>query len=171
MKEIIFVLFALLTVGSALYIAISRNIVYAVFSLLLTLGSVAALYVFLGADFLAGIQLLVYVGGILVLIIFAVMLIQGIEKGKDTNPRRVPVVALIFALILLSSFLYAIWQVDWPTGVNPVNAPSTKAIGNSLLKNYLLPFEAISVLLLIGLIGSVTVARLAHQKGDPKQEQ
>lgn len=168
MKEIIYLLFVLLAVGSALYIALSRNILYTAISLLVTLSAIAGMYVLLGADFLAGIQLLVYVGGVLVLLLFAVLLVQGIEKNRQTNPARFPAVSAVVAGLLLIGLVSLIWEVDWQAAAG-VNEPITKSIGNSLLQKYILPFELISVLLLLGLIGGVTIARLAHHKNEDSE--
>ncbi len=163
MKEFIFVILLMLAVGSAFFIAFSRNMVHSVFSLLVTLSAVAGFYVLLGADFLAGIQLLVYVGGILVLLIFAVMLTQGIVKSENNNPVRRAWLPFVIALVFIAIWVYGIWNVNWTSG-QLVNEPITKSIGNNLLTKYLLPFEVISILLLVGLIGAVAVVRLALQK-------
>jgi NADH-quinone oxidoreductase subunit J len=82
MKEIIFYLFAIITVVPAVIVVTTKNIIYAAFALMFTLFGVAGLYVFLSADFLAAVQVLIYVGGILVLILFGVMLTRGILDLK-----------------------------------------------------------------------------------------
>lgn len=172
MKDIIFLILALITIGSAIYIAFSKNIVRSVFSLLLTLSSIAGFYVFLSADFLAGIQLLVYVGGILVLLIFAVVLTQGIGQTDNSNPSRSPWISVVILLVFLAVWLFGIWDVNWGS-VEGIQKPVTHLIGNNLLTKFLLPFEVISVLLLVGLIGAVAVVRLtlnAQQQSDSSDE-
>ncbi|MGH7809150.1 MAG: NADH-quinone oxidoreductase subunit J family protein, partial [Candidatus Binatia bacterium] len=102
----VFYLIALLTVGSAGMVAFSRNIIYSAFSLLGTFMGVAGIYVFLGADFVAAVQVLIYVGGILVLILFAVMLTHRITDVEITNRAagRIP------ALLLVALFLVLVIQ-------------------------------------------------------------
>src|SRR5690606_11919360 len=98
----VFYLIALVTVGSAVVVAFSRNIIYSAFSLLGTFAGVAGLYVFLGADFVAAAQLLIYVGGILILILFAVMLTHRITDVEITNRAAGRVPALIIVGVFLA---------------------------------------------------------------------
>src|SRR5918993_3037259 len=97
----VFYLMAIITVGSAAVVAFSQNIIYSAFSLLGTFAGVAGLYVFLGADFVAGVQVLIYVGGILVLIQFAVMLTHRITDVEITNRAAGRIPALIIIGILV----------------------------------------------------------------------
>lgn len=165
MKEAIFLITALITVGSALYVAFSRNLIYSAFALLLTLSGVAGLYVFVGADFLAGIQLLLYVGGVLVITIFAIMLSAEIDSSYRTNPARSPWIAATLLLLFLAAALYAIWNIPWPENPLPVE-PTTNPTGEALLTTYILPFELISLLLLVGLIGAIGVLRPTLQRNE-----
>ncbi len=128
--------------------------------LLVTLCGVAGLYGLLSADFLAGIQILIYVGGILILIVFAVMLTQNISEGKKSNPSRFPLVSLVIGIVFLGGMGYFIWRFPWNNGYFSFK-PITTDLGNALLKEYLLPFEVISILLLVGLIGALTIARVS----------
>src|SRR5215475_14942324 len=102
----VFYLVAIITVGSAAMVAFSRNIIYSAFSLLGAFGGVAGIYVFLGADFVAAVQLLIYVGGILVLVLFAVMLTHRITDVQITNRAagRIP------ALLVIGVFIYILVQ-------------------------------------------------------------
>ncbi|MBI4713338.1 MAG: NADH-quinone oxidoreductase subunit J, partial [Planctomycetes bacterium] len=104
--QVIFYAFAALVVGSAFIVAFSRNIVYSAFALLLTFFGVAGLYVFLAAEFLAAAQVLIYVGGILVLILFAVMLTNKITDVKLSNPATSPWIAAPLALVIFAGLLY-----------------------------------------------------------------
>jgi NAD(P)H-quinone oxidoreductase subunit 6 len=155
----VFYLVTILTVGSALMVAFSRNIIYSAFSLLGTFAGVAGLYVFLGADFVAGVQLLIYVGGILVLILFAVMLTHRITDVEITNRAagRIP------ALIITGSFVYLLIQTvretPWVKVKEVVYQPTTAKIGDLFLDSYLLPFELASLVLLGALIGAVVLSR------------
>ena len=158
-STVIFYLLAALTVGSAAVVAFSRNIVYSAFSLLGTFAGVAGLYVFLGADFVAGVQVLIYVGGILVLILFAVMLTHRISDVEITNRAagRIP------ALLLLGVFGFLLLQIvretPWGKAGEAAYAPTTAKIGDLFLDQYLLPFELASLVLLAALIGAAVLSR------------
>src|ERR687892_1893948 len=102
-STVVFYLVAIITIGSALMVALSRNIIYSAFSLLGTFAGVAGLYIFLGADFVAAVQVLIYVGGILILILFAVMLTHRITDVQITNRAagRIPALLVTGTLIYL----------------------------------------------------------------------
>ncbi len=155
----VFYLVALITVVSAGMVAFSRNIIYSAFSLLGTFMGVAGLYVFLGADFVAAVQLLIYVGGILVLILFAVMLTHRITDVQVTNRAagRIPALILIGALIYL--LIETIKVTPWAKAKELTYAPTTASIGDSFLSAYLLPFELASLVLLGAMIGAVVLSR------------
>jgi NAD(P)H-quinone oxidoreductase subunit 6 len=149
---------AMVVVASAL-IAFSKNLIYSAFALLGAFFGVAGLFVLLGADFLAVIQVLVYVGGILVLYLFAVMMTSGISDVKVTN-RSIAVKAAVPAFLILLLLLgRLIYKTQWFTAETHAFIPTTAGIGNALLTEYLLPFELISILLLATLIGAVAMAR------------
>ncbi len=155
-----FWILATLTVGSACVVAFSKNIVRSAFSLLLTFWGVAGLYALCGADFLAAAQVLIYVGGILVLILFAVMLTHKISEFKLSNDASyTPISFLAFLSVLLILTFVVTYAVDWPElgQVNP--QPTSGPIGQALMREYLLPFEIVSVLLLAALIGAAFLAR------------
>jgi NADH-quinone oxidoreductase subunit J len=141
-------------------IAFSRNLVYSAFSLLGTFAGVAGLFVLLGGDFIAIIQLLVYIGGIMVLYLFAVLMTSGISDVKLTNQSiavKVAVPALLLLVLLLGKLIYG---TEWFVSDAAAKLePTTAAIGNALLTEYLFPFEIISVLLLGTLVGAVALGR------------
>ena len=157
---IVFYLFAAVAIGSAIVVVFSRNIVRSAFALLFTLVSVAAFYVLMMADFVGIVQLLLYVGGILVLIIFGVMLtnrqisVDIREKPFQTLP------ALIISSMIGGILAGAMWGAVWPSAAaDQPTAASAPAIGELFLTSYLLPFETASVLLLVALVGAVLMAR------------
>jgi len=156
---VIFYLVALVVVGSACVVAFSRNIVHSAFSLLGTFGGVAALYVFLGADFVAAVQILIYVGGILVLILFAVMLTHRISDVQITNRTVGRIPGLIAVAVFFAILLKAINETDWAKAKEVAYAPTTAEIGNLFLGDYLLPFQIAAVVLLVALIGAITLSR------------
>ena len=154
-----FAVSALILVSSAL-VALSRNIIYSAFSLLFAFVGVGLIYAMLSADFLAVAQLMLYVGGILVLLLFAVMLTSRIGESKRSNQSSSRWLALLVAAGLFCILATAVVRAPWKEHAGePSFGPTTASIGNSLLGPYLLPFEVVSVLLVVGLIGAVVVAR------------
>jgi NADH:ubiquinone oxidoreductase subunit 6 (subunit J) len=158
--QIVFWLMAILTVGSAIITAFSRNIVYSAFALLGAFAGVVGIYILLAADFVAMIQIFVYIGGILVLTIFAVMLTQGIGDVNVSNRAVGTVPALATTLIIGAVMLYATLKTPWYTTKAALTvAPTTYGIGNAFLDAYVLPFELASLVLLAALIGAVVISR------------
>jgi len=154
-----FYLFAALTLLSGLVVATSRNIVYSGFALLFTFFGVAGLYVLLSADFLAAMQVLVYVGGITVLILFAIMLTRDIADAAHSNPvLNRPASALAAAGVLVMN-LVVILGSDFPRRTAVSFEPISGGLGHQLLGKYLLPFEVASLLLLGVLVGAVVIVR------------
>lgn len=156
---VVFYLLAAITVGSAIGVAFAQSIVYSAFALMGALLGIASLFVFLGADFLGAVQLLVYVGGILVLMLFAVMLTHRISDVAVSNRAvgRLPglvVVGVVFVLMVRVAR-----QAKWFQGEPSVAAPTTYGIGHALLTDYVLPFEVASIVLLAALIGAIVVSR------------
>ena len=159
LATVIFYLVAAVTVVFAAVVAFSRNIVHSAFSLVGTFGGVAGIYVLLGADFVAAVQVLIYVGGILVLILFAVMLTHRIAEVQVTNRSVGRIPALIAAGILFLILVQAILETRWVKAQETGYLPTTAQIGDLFLQNYLLPFELASVVLLVALIGAVILSR------------
>jgi NADH-quinone oxidoreductase subunit J len=157
--QIVFYLFAAITVGSAFVVVFARNLIRSAFALLFTFGGVAALYAFIGADFLAATQMVIYVGGILVLLLFGLMLthkLYDLNLRSETHQVLPGLVAAIAVFAILTTFLIrAHWYNGGPSG----DSPTTSAIGELFMKDYLLPFEVASILLLIALIGAVMLVR------------
>ncbi len=159
LAQVIFYALALLTVGSAMLVAFSRNIVYSTFALLGAFMGVVGIYILLAADFVAMVQLLVYVGGILVLTIFAVMLTAGIADVTVSN-RAVGMGSAFFTVAIAAMvMLYAIARTQWHQAAAVTPMPTTYAIGNAFLGDYVLPFEVASLVLLAALIGAIVISR------------
>ena len=160
---IIFYALALITVASALITAFSRNIVHSAFALFGALAGVAGIYALLAADFLFIIQIFIYIGGILVVTIFAVMLTQGIAEVNVSN-RAVGVVPALVTVALAGAVMFdALVRTPWYRSdilmKPPPLGPTTYGIGNAFLGPYVLPFEIASVVLLAALIGAVVISR------------
>jgi len=156
---IAFYFFAAMTVLSAAVVVFARNIIHSAFALLFTFFGVAALYVFLGADFLAATQMVIYVGGILVLLIFGVMLTHKLYdmKLKSETYQFWPGLALVTIVFL--TLVYVMMRTTWHSrGTRALN-PTTAGIGELFMKDYILPFELASIFLLIALIGAAMIVR------------
>jgi NAD(P)H-quinone oxidoreductase subunit 6 len=156
---IIFYVLAIITVASALVTAFSRNIVHSAFALFGALAGVAGIYALLAADFLFIIQIFIYIGGILVVTIFAVMLTQGIAEVNVSN-RAVGVTPALITVILAGAVMfYAIIRTSWYRAQLRPITPTTYGIGNAFLGRYVLPFEIASIVLLAALIGAIVITR------------
>jgi len=167
-QTLMFLVLALLAIGSAGVVALSKNIIHSALGLLGTFLGVAGLYLLLSADFLAATQVLVYVGGTLTLILFAVMLTARIEQSKESNPSRglVAGVGLVGVVLLLLGKVAA--TTAWPVHSATTN-PSTAKLGHAFLGEYLLPFEIASLVLLAAMIGAVVLARRAIKPGSNEE--
>jgi NADH-quinone oxidoreductase subunit J len=158
--DIIFWFFAAVTLGSAAVVVFSRNIIYSAFSLLFTFFGVAGIYVLLSADFIAITQLLVYVGGILVLLVFGVMLTNKVVSVEmKTGTLQVMPASVVVALAagtLCGVFYVTDWRVIPSSNALPTTAGE---LGKMMMTTYLLPFEVASVVLLVALVGAAMIAR------------
>ena len=155
---------AAVALSGALGVLFLRNLFHAGLSLMLSLFAVAAIFVLLGAEFLAGVQVLIYVGAVAVLILFAVMLTQRITSRNVRQYTRALVPALLVVAGLAAVTALVMLKVELP----PLGAvPETSAIedlAGQLLSTYLLPFEVISLLLLGALVGAIVLARKEERK-------
>lgn len=162
LTTIAFYFFGALIIVFGAVVVFSKNIMHSAFSLLFTFFGIAGLYVLLSADFLAITQIMIYIGGILVLIIFGVMLTTGIT-GVDVKSGKMGRIKIILAGILTAfiagSLIVVFASTKWYlSGSAPVES-TVNLIGNELLTNYLLAFEAASMLLLIAIVGAAFIAR------------
>lgn len=159
--ELIFYFFGGITVLSAILILLNRNVLYNAFFLLISFLSVAALYVFAGADFIAVTQIMIYVGGILVLLIYGVMFTNRAQskQGIFVGQRNVFFGAMI-GLLLFSLLTFAITDSSSLTSMNNAVQPSStvSTLGVGLMTTYLIPFELAAILLLVALIGASLIA-------------
>ena len=160
--DIIFYLFALLTVGSAFFVVTTRNIVYAAFFLLFTFFGVAGIYVLLAADFVAIVQLIVYLGGILILLLFGVMLTNKITSVQIKSGAFQVLPATIGVGLLAGILIASMINTNWfSIGDTPFYIPesTTYNLGLLLVNEYAIVFELLGMLLLIALIGAASMAR------------
>ena len=159
MSELVFLFISALTLISAVFVVVNNQLIYSAIALLFTLFGVAGLYVFLWADFIAGIQILVYVGGILVLVVFGIMLTNKIRTVRISHKSMQQGVGAVISLWLFVFLMIALSKAPLAIseGIEPVG--TVREIGILLLTKYLLPFEAISLLLLGALIGAAVLSR------------
>ena len=167
MMQLAFFVFAAITVAGAFYLLFTKNVLYAAFSLLLTLLGIAGLFVFAGADFLAVSQIMIYVGGILILLIFGIMLTNN-KNFQRTNlqPNKIEVEnhnrfwAFLIAVLLFLGFLKIIFKANFHIiGKQTHIGSSIQQIGINLMTDYIFVFEVIGVFLLAALIGAVYIAK------------
>lgn len=146
---------------------LTRNLLYAGFSLLVTLLSLAGIFVLLFADFVAVAQLMVYVGGVLVLLLFGIMLSSRVHDQSVLSENVNKGWGILVSLLLLVGLSYTIWQADFSslpwlqnaqTDVLGPQKSTVQAIGVKLMTDFVLPFEVASLLLLIALIGAAYIA-------------
>jgi NADH-quinone oxidoreductase subunit J len=162
----IWVLLAALGVFGAGAVAFAKNVVHCGFGLLAALVSVAAMYAFLGADFLVATQVIVYVGGILVLVLFGVMMTHRISPKSLREEVIQPMAAGITGLVVFALSMLMILTTDWNALADPgVAEPTTKDLGRMFLTDWLFPFEFASVLLLVAMFGAAMLTR------EPKRDQ
>jgi NADH-quinone oxidoreductase subunit J len=158
-EALVFYILATVTLASAAVVILARSLIISAFALLFTFMGVAGLYFLLGADFLGATQLLIYVGGIMILLLFGVMLTHKLYDLdlKSERDRFAP--SLIVALGLFVLLASVAFRTEWKLGAGRIPAPTTAEIGRLFLTSYLLPFEAASVLLLMALMGAALIVR------------
>ena len=162
LTDILFYVFAALTLGCGVLVIVnpfSRNPVTSAMFLVLTIISMAGLFVLLHAFFLAAVQILVYAGAVIVLFLFVIMLLDLKEEAR----RRIKFYGFIAGIVAVSSIIALFFKSLNTTQLNP--APSlahegtTEALGKLLFTSYVLPFEVVSVLLLVAMIGVILLSR------------
>ena len=156
----LFYIFSFMIVVSGLLVVTLRNIFHCALFLIICLFSVAGVYVLLGADFIAAVQVLLYVGAIAVLMIFAIMLTAKVSGiGIKQQNEQVPI-AIITAVAFVAIALYGLGKTIWNIKTDAViSGDTTMAIGKLLMTTYVVPFEIVSVVLLAALIGAIVIAR------------
>ena len=159
MINFVFWFFVILIVLSAFSVVLNKNLIYAAISLLLTFLGIAALYVFLWADFMAGTQVLIYIGGILILLLFGIMLTHKITSVKISHTSVQKGIGGAVVLVLFIGLLWMIKITPWKMESAMEPEQTVNTIGTLLMTDFLLPFEVASVLLLGALIGAAVLAR------------
>ena len=158
-QEYAFVVVALVGTVAAVRLVTARNVVHAALYLVVTLASVAGAYLLLSAEFIAWVQILIYVGAIVILFLFGLMLTKAPIGREALDNQRRGVSALI-GLAILAGLVFLIQEAfDWDgTKIRPSGGSAT-VVGESIFRQYVLPFEVISFLLLAALIGAIVLSR------------
>ncbi|WP_187645473.1 NADH-quinone oxidoreductase subunit J [Streptomyces sp. TRM49041] len=159
--EIAFLLFGVVTLGAAVVTVTSRQLVHAALWLVVALGGVAVEYLLLTAEFIAWVQVLIYVGSVVVLLLFGLMLTRApIGRSPDADSGNRPA-ALVVALAAAAALVWVVvdaFRTTWIDLDGPAQG-STRVTGEMLFQNWVLPFEALSVLLLAALVGAIVISR------------
>ena len=159
MLQFVFIILSIITLGAAVAVVTSKNLFHSALFLALSFVGVAGLYVLLEAGFLAAVQIMVYVGAISILIIFAIMLTHRL-MAKDLVQRNTQWgISALVALLLFAVLGFVLLRVDWPVVEANVSSESISILGQELMNTYAVPFEVASVLLLVALVGSIIIAR------------
>jgi NADH:ubiquinone oxidoreductase subunit 6 (subunit J) len=154
-----FWIMAAVVVIAALGVVFIRNVFRAALALVLCFVTVAGLYITLSADFLAAVQILVYVGAISVLIILAIMMTRDVQQGSPANKLRIP--AFIVAVVVLGIMIYTVTQTSWQIAANAPLAPTTVPLATRLFSQngFILPVEIAAMLILAAILGAIVIAR------------
>jgi NADH-quinone oxidoreductase subunit J len=160
MLVILFILFGGLAIGCAINVVAQRNPLYCAISLIGVFMSLACLYLMLAAPFLAAVQVIVYAGAIMVLVVFVIMLlnVEQEEKRRIRIGFLVPA-AVVMAAVLIGEVVFFLSTVHPNPILQPTDIGLTASIGAKLFTNYLLPFEITSILLLMAIVGAMTLSR------------
>ena len=157
--DIAFWILAVVGVIAAAMVVMLRNVFRAALTLILCLLVVAGIYITLSADFLAGVQILVYVGGISILVILAIMLTREVQHGSPSNKFRIP--AFIVAAVFLGVMVYSVLNTPWLiSGAAPVT-PTTTTLATKLLGDggFILAVEIAAALILAAILGAIVLVR------------
>ncbi len=162
MSSVLFWIIAFVAIGSAFIVVLNKNLFYSAIALVFTFMGVAGLYVFLWADFMAGVQGMIYVGGILVLILFGIMLTNRISSVNISHSNYHQGIGAVIVIGIFFILGWMILETPWLRIVEQEPTQTVGKIGRLLMTEYLLPFEVASVLLLAALIGAAMLSRKAN---------
>ena len=162
MSWFVFVLVAVLTLGGALGVVLTRNVVHAALALLLSLLAIAGVYLVLFAEFLALVQVLIYGGAVTIVVVFALMLTRGGDYPRISDNRQWPLAAV--AALGLLAVLVPAFLINAP-GDTQAQSPAFSELANSLFTRWAIPFEIASLVLLVALVGAIIIARSGRDEG------
>ena len=148
-----------LLIGSALAVVLTKNLFHSVLYLALSLTATAGVFLALDAEFLAAVQLLLYAGGVITIVVFAIVVTERLVGERITQTSRHILAGLVLAGALLLALLRVLRGADLPVERQVITVDVTRAIGQVLLTEFVLPFELLAVLLLVGVLGALYFAR------------
>ena len=157
-SSVLFFLLAIGVVGGGLAVVTLRNIIHSAVAMMVCFGSLAGMYALLGAPIVAAAQVLIYLGAISVLILFAIMLTQAGDANLPAPFHRQLPIAAVVGMAIFGLVAWAVVQTDWGLATEAVGA-GVAAIAEAVFTTYALPFEIISLLLLVAIIGAIYLAR------------
>ncbi|MBI2852901.1 MAG: NADH-quinone oxidoreductase subunit J [Chloroflexi bacterium] len=159
LQSIVFWLLAIVSIAAALSVVSARNVFRAALALVLCFVTVAGLYITLNADFLAAVQVLIYVGGIAVLIVLAIMLTREIQRGSQSNRLRIP--AFLLAGLFFAVVAFALVNTGWKISTDDPLVPTTPALASRLIgpDGFILTVEIAAALLLAAVLGAIVLVR------------
>jgi NADH-quinone oxidoreductase subunit J len=150
---------AVVLIGSALAVVLTKNLFHSVLYLALSLTATAGVFLALDAEFLAAVQLLLYAGGVITIVVFAIVVTERLVGDRITQTSRSILTGVVLAGALLLGLLRFLRGADLPVERPVIGVDVTRAIGQVLLTEFVLPFELLAVLLLVGLLGALYFAR------------
>jgi NADH-quinone oxidoreductase subunit J len=162
MDVIIFLVFAVIAVVCGINVVVQTHPITSAISLVGVMGSLAVLYLLLGAEFIAAAQVIVYAGAVMVLFVFVIMLLNAgaeVKKGRSFMVQLLGVPLLLGLLILLAWFVQRLYPIGTTVRFGGFTGGGAAQIGRALFGPYLLPFEVTSILILIAIIGAIVLAR------------
>ena len=160
LHQVLFFIFAAVCVAGALNLLFQRHPINSALSLIVVMGSLAVLYLLLGAEFVAAIQVIVYAGAIMVLFVFVIMLLNAGEEERSDGSRVAAVLGYPAVAVLVGLAAWAVVRSSGSAGLKLGGfIGSTEGVGNLLFRGFLLHFEVTSVLILIAIMGAVVLAR------------
>ena len=160
--ETLFYILAIIAIVASIGVVTVPNIVHAALFLILSLLGVAGFYILLSNEFLALVQILIYAGTVGVILLFGLMLTRGREQNLPSVPAGAQwPLAVVGSMVLMATLLTAVLDAEWPRDVGQVTLVNINTLGGALFRDWLLPFELVSVVLTVALIGAVVIA---HQE-------
>jgi len=159
LETLAFVILAAMLIGSALSVVFLRKIVHAALSLVASFAAVAGLYILLNAEFLAAVQVLIYAGAVVVLLLFAIMLTQGSQTPQSNPGNRQKGIAGVVSLALLGVMGWVLFQTPWQASSSAPPLNATETLGKLLFTDFVLAFELASLVLLVAMVGAIVIAR------------
>ena len=169
MHLVFFFIFGALCVGAAINLLLQKHPINSALSLIVVMGSLALLYLLLGAEFVAAVQVIVYAGAVMVLFVFVIMLLNAGEE--EVLPRASRVAVMLGVPGLIGGLAIGVWVLSNSAGLNKISiggptvmngtesVGDTRSVAKLLFHDYLLPFEVTSILILIAILGAVVLAR------------